>query len=86
MGSRRCQGDRRGAPHEYMILIIVGSTSYWIQHLIFPNRLPTQRNLYDRVAVRFVYPSSGIHLHLGPTSKVWAQSIADTQEFIRAVT
>jgi len=24
-----------------MIPIIVGGTSYWIQHLIFPNRLPT---------------------------------------------
>jgi tRNA dimethylallyltransferase len=24
-----------------MVPIIVGGTSYWIQHLIFPNRLPT---------------------------------------------
>ncbi|KAG1836655.1 tRNA isopentenyltransferase [Suillus subalutaceus] len=34
-----------------MIPIIVGGTSYWIQHLIFPNRLPTPgQSLSDSVA------------------------------------
>jgi tRNA dimethylallyltransferase len=33
------------------IPIIVGGTSYWIQHLIFPNRLPTpSQSLSDSVA------------------------------------
>ncbi|KAG1882910.1 hypothetical protein F4604DRAFT_1576188 [Suillus subluteus] len=58
-----------------MIPIIVGgTTSYWIQYLIFPNRLSTQ-SISGCCVIVITHPSVQ---KPGPTSRVWAQVVVLT--------